>query len=264
MKHYKSTNKAFVFLPMLIALFLFLSFQTANAKLTATANHDHISIDFFYHGSTVSVRGISDPGTDLIIKFTSDEGSESLRKKGKVGGLLWMNTGELDIEHVPNFYSVHSTKKVEDILSEDELNKYVIGYPALEKHVTMNTSDEGEKAGWFKEFQKFKEYSNLYTETTGKISLTEKDGAQHYYILTEWPYQAAPGHYTVTVYAVKNKKVVETATSNVVVAQVGMVKSFANMAKNNAALYGIIAILSALGAGFGVGLVFRKSGGGAH
>ena len=25
--------------------------------LTARANHDHITIDFFYHGSTVSVKG---------------------------------------------------------------------------------------------------------------------------------------------------------------------------------------------------------------
>ncbi len=126
MKHYKSTNKAFVFLPMLTALFLFLSFQTANAQLTATANHDHISVDFFYHGSTMSVRGISDPGTDLIIKMTSDDSTQALRKKGKVGGLLWMNIGALDIEHVPTFYSIHSTKKVEDILSRDEMNKYVI------------------------------------------------------------------------------------------------------------------------------------------
>jgi hypothetical protein len=93
--------------------------------------------------------------------------------------------------------------------------------------------------------------------------MTEKNGVQNYYILTQWPYQAPPGSYTVTVYAVKDKKVVETATSGVLVEQVGGVKSFADMAKNNAAVYGIISILAALSAGFGVGLVFRKSGG-AH
>jgi hypothetical protein len=42
-----------------------------------------------------------------------------------------------------------------------------------------------------------------------------------------------------------------------------VVKSLADMAKNNAALYGLISIAVALGAGFGVGMVFRKSGG-AH
>jgi hypothetical protein len=35
------------------------------------------------------------------------------------------------------------------------------------------------------------------------------------------------------------------------------------MAKNNAAFYGILSVGIALGAGFGVGMVFRK-GGGSH
>jgi len=41
------------------------------------------------------------------------------------------------------------------------------------------------------------------------------------------------------------------------------VKSLAEMAKNNGALYGLLSIILALGSGLGVGLVFRKSGG-AH
>jgi len=53
----------------------------ASAMLTARANHDHITVDFFYHGSTVSVRGISEPGTDLVIKMTSPEGHQVLKKK---------------------------------------------------------------------------------------------------------------------------------------------------------------------------------------
>jgi hypothetical protein len=65
------------------------------------------------------------------------------------------------------------------------------------------------------------------------------------------------------VYAVKEGKVVEQATSKVLVEQVGVVKGLAGMAKNNGALYGILAIIAALGAGFGVGMVFKK-GGGAH
>jgi len=263
MKNQGLIRKAYVILQMLIVSLLLLSVDTASARLTAQANHDHITVDFFYHGSTVSVRGISDPNTDIIIKLTSEDAHQTLRKKGRVGGFLWMNVGELEIEHAPKVYSLHSTKNVEDILSKDELDKYVIGYPSLESHVNMNASDEGEKTRWFNEFVKFKESSNLYATTAGKISLTEKDGIQNYYILTQWPFQAPPGRYTVTVYAVKNKKVVETATSGVLVEQVGMVRSFADMAKNNAAVYGIISIFAALSAGFGVGLVFRKSGG-AH
>jgi uncharacterized protein (TIGR02186 family) len=236
----------------------------ASAALTATANHDHIKIDFFYHGSSVSVRGISDRGTDLVIKITSPEGHQELRKKGKLAGFLWMNVGKLTFEKVPNLYSLHSTKKLEDILSRDEMDKYGLGYPALEKHVEISlVGSEGEKAEWFNQFVKFKESSKLYSVSSGKINMTEQGGKQTYYVLLEWPYQALPDNYTISVYAVKDKKVVETAETHVLVEQVGTVKSLAGMAKNNGAFYGIISILAALGAGFGVGMVFRR-GGGAH
>ncbi|MGA2192586.1 MAG: TIGR02186 family protein, partial [Nitrospirota bacterium] len=105
--------------------------------------------------------------------------------------------------------------------------------------------------------------SNLYFKTEGGFKLTNTNNAQSYYMKFKWPYQAAPGNYLVTVYAVKDGRVVEQATSNVLVEQVGTVKALADMAKNNGAFYGILAIVSALGTGFGVGLVFGK-GGGAH
>lgn len=247
----------------LIAM-LFIVIRDASAELTARANHDHIKIDFFYHGSTVSVSGVSDPGTDLIIKMTSPEGNQVLKKKGKVAGLLWMNVGELKFEHVPNLYSIYSTKKVEDILSREEMEKHVIGYPALKNHIDITpASGDGERSMWFDEFVKFKESSKMYSTSYGNISTDTRNGKRHYYILTDWPYQAPPGDYLVTVYAVKDKKVVEKAEAKVLVERAGIVKTLFDMAKNNGGMYGVISIIAALGAGFGVGMIFRK-GGGAH
>ncbi|MBI5847387.1 MAG: TIGR02186 family protein [Nitrospirae bacterium] len=250
--------------PILIVISMLACIGTASAELTAKANHDHINIDFFYHGSTVSVSGITDPGTDLIIKIASPEGHEALKEKGKVGGILWMNVETMNFEYVPNLYSIHSTRKLEDLISRDEMDKYVVGYPALGRHAAIEPiANAVEKEKWFSEFIKYKEQSKLYSTTDGKIELKEKDGKQSYYILTQWPYQAPPGDYIVTVYAVKDGKVVDQAVSKVQVEQAGVVKTLAGMAKNSAALYGLLSILSALGAGFGVGLVFRQ-GGGAH
>ena len=246
---------------MLFCMSLFAS--DAFATLTAKANHDHITVDSFYHGGTVSISGVSDPGTELVIKVASEDAHQTLREKGKVAGLLWMTVGELNIDHVPNFYEVFSTKRLDDLLSKDEMNKYGIGFPALQKHASMSVATEDEKSKWFNEFVKFKADSNLYSASTGNVTLAQNNGKQSYYILTEWPYQAPPGNYTVTVYAVKGGKVIETATSSVMVEQVGTVKALATMARNNGALYGVLSILAALGAGFGVGLIFTKSEG-AH
>ncbi|TAN42722.1 MAG: hypothetical protein EPN25_02315 [Nitrospirae bacterium] len=254
-----------LFVALAAVSYLVLIAGPASAGLTAKANHDHIKIDFFYHGSTVSVSGVSDAGTDLIIKIASPEGHETLKEKGKVGGFLWMNVATLKLENVPNLYSIHSTKKIEEILDPQEMDKYVIGYPALGRHAEMSPiKDEADKARWFSEFIKYKENSKLYATSSGKIDLKKGEaGTQPYYILTEWPYQAPPGDYLVTVYAVKDGKVIEQAESKVLVEQVGIVDTLSNMAKKNGALYGFISIISALGAGFGVGLIFRK-GGGAH
>ncbi len=51
-----------VLLTAVFTVIFFILNGTAFAKLTITANHDHIKIDFFYHGSTVSIRGVSEPG----------------------------------------------------------------------------------------------------------------------------------------------------------------------------------------------------------
>ncbi len=258
----KYSKKILILLKLVVLAFICPFAGDAYAELTTKANHDHITIDSFYHGSTVSVRGISDPGVDLIVKVSSEDTHHALREKGKVGGLLWMTVGELDVNHIPNVYELHSTRNLDDMISKEEADRYGLGYQALQNKAEMNVSGE-ERTKWFNEFVKFKESANLYSTSTGKISLAEHEGKQSYYILTQWPYQAPPGDYTVTVYAVKNGKVVETATDHVKVEQIGVVKTLATMAKDNGAAYGIFAILAALTAGFGVGLVFRKQGG-AH
>ena len=44
-----------------------------------------------------------------------------------------------------------------------------------------------------------------------KIATSLKNSKIFYYIKMDWPYQALPGEYLVTVYAVKDKKVIEKA-----------------------------------------------------
>jgi hypothetical protein len=141
----------------------------------------------------------------------------------------------------------------------------VIGYSALNGHMEITpVANEDEKTKFFNELVKFKESSHLYSISSQKISTTVKDGNQDYSIELNWPYQAPPDNYLVTVYTVKDKKVIEKAEANMLVEQVGIVKTLYNMAKNNGALYGLISIFAALLAGFIVAIVFPKKGKGGH
>lgn len=250
---------------VMAAASVFAACGSASATLTADANHSLINIDFLYHGSTVSVRGEADSGVDLVVKITSPEAHQALKTKGKVGGVLWMNVGQLEFEHLPGYYALYATRDINRILDASEREKYGIGYDVLGRKAEIRPlANEEDRAKWFSEFIKFKEGSNLYAAPKNIVTTTGKDSASaSYFMKSDWPFQAPPGIYDVTVYAVKNGRVAEEAHSKVTVEQVGIVKTLSDMAKNNAAAYGGISIAAALLAGFGVGLIYRKDGG-AH
>jgi hypothetical protein len=115
----------------------------------------------------------------------------------------------------------------------------------------------------FGDFIKYKESKKLFSESVGDIDIKPENGVQSYYTELDWPYQVPPGKYQVMVYAVKDGEVVDTAETEVVVEKTGTVKTLADMAGENGALYGAAAIGVAVIAGFGVGVIFKK-GGGAH
>jgi hypothetical protein len=154
---------------------------------------------------------------------------------------------------------------LDDILSREEMDRYVIGYPALSRHLDITpVKNQDEKTKFFNQFVNFKESSHLYSMSPQEISRTPKNGKQAYSINLNWPYEAPPDNYLVTVYEIKNKKVIGKAESHIVVKQAGAVKTLYNMARNNGALYGILSVMVALTAGFMVAIVFPKKAKGAH
>lgn len=235
----------------------------AASAMTAKANHDDIKIGVTYHGSTVSVSGMSDPNVDLIMRITSEDSTEKLMRKDKKLG-MWMNVEEIELDYVPEVYYMRSTKDLDAIVSPEQREKYVLGYPALEKKIEMSPAKTPEeKIKLLADFIKYKEEGKLYAVSTGDVDIKPDNASETYYTVFEWPYQAPPGNYQVDVYAVREGQVVDTAQSQVLVEKDGAVKTLSDMARNNGAVYGLAAIGVSVTAGFGVGIIF-KSGGGSH
>jgi hypothetical protein len=92
-----------------------------------------------------------------------------------------MNVGTIDFENVPSLYLLASSKKIDDILNSDEIQKDVLGYEALKKHVEMKpVKDDSEKTRWFGEFIKYKENSKLFSVSSGNITFSQKEGKNYY------------------------------------------------------------------------------------
>lgn len=261
----RPVKPVFVLLLYVCALGLAIIPEDAEATLTVHQDHSRIDIDSFYHGSTISISGEYDPEADLIVQVTSDNNEHlALKKKGKVGGILWMNVGELEFKDVPSLYFVSSSKDITQMMDPTEADRYSLGLAALKRQVhiepEMNPVD---RDSWFDELVKMKKQSLLYREEVGVVKLSSKDGQGNYTLELPWPFQAQPGDYQVNVFTIKHGMVSEKTQSTIVVAQAGAVKYLAGMARENGALYGAIAIVVALVSGFGTGILFGK-GGGSH
>ncbi|MCE5313332.1 MAG: TIGR02186 family protein [Nitrospiraceae bacterium] len=247
-----------------VMLLIFALGSAADAQLTAQVDNAHVKMGFFYHGSSIEVSGFSDKDADIIVKISSPDETSTFGKKGRRAGLIWMNSGELKFENAPQLYHLYSTRGVESILQEPDLDSNVIGYGALSRRIRiLPAADQAEKTQWVSEFFRFKQSSNLYITSAGSISKKMSGTGQEYFLKIPWPYQALPGDYTVTVFSVQDKKIIEKAEAEIRVEHAGLVSGLSTMAKEQGALYGIISVIVALAAGFGTGMIFKK-GGGAH
>jgi uncharacterized protein (TIGR02186 family) len=234
--------------------------------VTCTVTPDNVPITLNYNGAELAVSGENVAGDDLIIRITSEAAEAHYKYKGKAGGLFWMKKGDVSFENVPGVYLLYSTREMENLLDPENLRANLIGFDALKEASTMVTESaelQGQDARWKNEFIRFKEKLNLYAVRTGTVTRQHGQTSDTYALDVQWPSQAVPGTYTVEALAIRNGKVVERANSQFNVEQAGMVKLLSELAFENAALYGIMAVVIAIIAGFAVGMIFKK-GGGAH
>jgi len=247
------------------ALFVLTALSAEPARaITCKVTPDNIGIDLMYHGATLTVTGESAAGDDLIVKVSSTKYSDvHLKYKGKASGIFWMKLGNMEYKNVPNVYMLYSTAPLNNMLDAGERAVNQIGFDAIQANSEMERSDGAEVgAEWFDEFLKFKQKEKLYSITESTISRKPGANGNTFSLEVAWPFQAPPENYTVQVLAVRDGKVVDQASAPITVAQAGMVKKLSGLAFNNSAVYGIMAIIIAMVAGFAVGAVFK--GGGSH
>jgi len=231
--------------------------------LTLNVEPNLVPITFFYHGKSLTITGSSAIEDDLIIKISSPPANIAMKYKDKVGGLFWMKKGSYEFKDVPNVYIVHTSAALDRILSPEEQEKNMLGYKALiaRAEVEDSTGNEVDKK-WLDQFIRFKEAEKVYSVQEGTVVRQHGNEGNTFTLNVDWPFQAPPGTYDVQVMAVRDGRVVDSSSTSFTVERQGVIAALSGMAFNKAALYGIMAIVIALVAGFAVGAIFK--GGGSH
>lgn len=232
--------------------------------LTAQVTPQNVPIKLLYNGAQLSINGDSEVNDDLIVKISSEPEEAHMKYKGKAAGLFWMKMGDISFEHVPTVYLLASSKNLDTMMPVADQIKEGIGFESIKATAKMESSSPGmDPERWIEEFIKFKKAEKLYQVQEGTITRPQGSQDNKYQLDIKWPFQAAPGTYNIEVLAVRNGNVVDRSETSLTVAKTGLVATLSDLAFNHAAVYGMIAIVIAMAAGFAVGALF-KGGGGAH
>jgi uncharacterized protein (TIGR02186 family) len=104
--------------------------------ITAELSTDRVEISTGFTGASVLVFGATqnplggDPPEDLIVVATGPTQGVVVRRKINVLG-IWLNGPSTRFPEVPGFYALTGTRRVWEILPEDERRQYRLGFDNL-------------------------------------------------------------------------------------------------------------------------------------
>lgn len=216
---------------------------------------DKVDVTLFFSGATVAVTGTVPAGRQVVVLCRGKEQKLELKKKGKVWGVLWMNTAEISFDHLPILYLASSSAPLAEIAPPRALRRLGVGYDALAARAgTGATADD------FHELTKLKEQEGLFAQREGAVKLRPRGDLLQVEAQCRVPARTPIGTYRVELYGFKNGQGELLASSSFRLAKVGVTQFITSLADTRGALYGICVVIVALVMGLLTGLVFGLKG----
>jgi uncharacterized protein (TIGR02186 family) len=225
----------------------------AGNSLEADLSSREIAISTGFTGSELLLFGSVDGDGDIVVVVRGPLHREVVRRKARVAG-VWVNKESMLFRDVPAYYHVASTRPLVDIAAPAVLTRMELGAGRLRlpRIGPASTNDGVFRAALLRNKQR----DRLYSRGQGEIKML---GRRLFRTTVVFPTIVRTGTYSVAVHLFRDGRVVDTKTTPLDVRKVGLEAEIYNFAQQNSALYGIIAILVALMAGWLAGAIFRKA-----
>ena len=237
------------------ALFLMGLIRPACAQEVVADLSDHlIAVTTGFSGTKLLLFGAIDgEAADVIIVVRGPAEQVVVRRKDSLGG-IWVNRDNLVFRRVPAFYRLASTQPLEDIATKRVLARHGIGL----KHVRIinPVGQNGDLSEFKSALIRNKQRIGLYPEANGQIALL---GNRLFRSDIFFPSNVPTGTYNVTVYLLRDNKMVSAQTTPLVVSKIGVGARVFAFAHRHSALYGIAALAIALFAGWFAGAIFKRT-----
>lgn len=218
----------------------------AQAKpLIADMSGYRIEIDSGFTGTSLLLFGARNETGDVIVVVRGPTKDYMIRKKEQVGGFLWLNRRRQKLENVPAFYVIASSKPLKDIRNSEIFKPLGIGF----QHLVTQGKEEFVNA-----FLTHQHVNTLYT-TLEKVSFMDES---LFKLSLPFPDNIPRGRYTVDIYLINDGVLTSMQSIPLRVERTGFDAFVSEAAQQNGLLYGLFAVIMALGIGWGASRVIHK------
>ncbi len=242
--------------PLGVSLVLFalaLAFPVRAADpLVADLSSREIAITTGFTGSELLLFGAVDGEGDVVVVVRGPLRQEVVRRKERIAG-VWVNASSVSFRDVPSFYFVAGTRPLADVAPPRILAGLELGVDRLKLQrvgAALPDDDLFRKA-----LLRNKQRAQLYTKGLGKIKML---GGRLFRTTVMFPANVPTGAYSVDVLLFRGGRVIDAESTDLSVRKVGLEAGIFDFAHQQSALYGVIAILIALMAGWLASAMFRQ------
>lgn len=233
----------------------------APPRLITDLSQSKIDIVYSFVGAEILVFGAiqypngmtPDERPEIAIIVRGPPEAITVRRKARVAG-LWLNTRAVRFETAPSFYSVATTKPIEQLVDEQTAAIHELGLSHLQ--LSPASSDDAAQIRSFEAgFLNLRRREGLYADAPQGVDLTEN---VLYRARIAIPSQVPVGNYTVEIHLIDDGAVVASSTRDISIDKSGFERAVYVAAQEHSLSYGILAVSLALLLGWIAGLFSRR------
>lgn len=214
-----------------------------------------VAITTGFAGEDVLFFGAVDGPGDVVVVLRGPDGEQQVLRKSRVAG-IWMNTARMTFEQVPSFYAVASTRPIEEIADQTVLRSLEIGLGNLKLALPAGLASPNIAEQWRAALIRNKQAQGLFARELAKVTLRDNQLFRTSFYL---PPTVPVGYYQAQVYLFRGGQAVSAQTIPLSVSKVGLEADVFLFAHQRPSLYGLVAVILALLAGWIAHAAFRRN-----
>jgi uncharacterized protein (TIGR02186 family) len=200
---------------------------------------------------------------DIVVVIEGPGDKIAVRRKARIAGLgLWINTRAITFQEVPSYYAIISTRPLEEIAAGKNLEKiqerHEIGFPHVYMEIApgQGRNPAANELDAFKEaLVRLKQREGLFREDQYGIAFI---GRSLFRATIHLPANVQVGTFRVRAFLFRNGEFLSQVTAPLHLERAGLERVIHGLAIDHPLLYGIGAVLMAIGSGLLASIVFRK------